>query len=149
MKPFGITKTEQFLFTHFLNPQKSADQEERRTRMQTFKETGCKDLKKSLDQMPTAENPAPVIHLHAWSDNETMHRVELHASTIAFMIKKLSGELIGGSGDILGYLCDRLISLGATDEDKICTVGGDGYRLPKNLWNDNENKAAAKHLSSV
>jgi hypothetical protein len=150
-KPFAISRREQFTLLTYLNPLESADQEERRSRRAVWDEFQILQLKRTIDRLPTEKDPNPTasISVFDWADEEPNVRLEIHGSTIAFVIKKLNGKLVGGAGDVLGDLADRLIALRDTpDPATICTRKGSGYHLPEALWTEPE-LAAATPLQSV
>lgn len=158
MKPFAVSRRECYTLSVWLLAQASDNKEERQKRRQFWKEFGLEDLKRKIMVVLTVEEQKAEIeaskadggYLHPkkayivqYVDDQPSVRVDLHQTTIAYLIEKLSGKLEGAVGEILGELCDRLISLRDTLEDKICSIGGDGYRLPRALWTLAEDGAIA------
>jgi hypothetical protein len=161
LKPFAISPREYFLLVVYVINLPSDDKEERKKRGALYRELLADDLRKKLSRVKSPEeqrheqemlkedpfwvNPNSA-YPYQWAEEDPIKRVELHQSTVDYVISKLSGRMDGGApGFILGELHERLVSLRDTNEDRICTVGGDGYRLPRGLWTEAE---VAKDASS-
>lgn len=158
LKPFAVSRREIFTLTVFLINLPTDDKEERKKRSALFREMKAEPLKKSITRTKSFEeireeqeqmkadpmwvNPRGA-YAHQWADEEFTTRVELHQSTIDYLLAKLSGKMDGGAAaDVLGELYERVVSLRDTNEDRICSEGGDGYRLPRMLWTEKEIAAA-------
>lgn len=157
LKPFAISKREQFALAILVINQPSSDKEDRKRRRDLWPEMGLVELKRRLtriqtpDELRAAEEAAKAdpawrdpdgAYPWEWRSDEQDVRVELHNSTIDYLLTKvLSGTMNGPAADILGELAERLEELKSTDADAICTDGGKGYRLPRALWTDKERAA--------
>jgi hypothetical protein len=151
LKPFAISRRELFTLVVFVLNLPSDDKEERKKRSALFRELKAEDLKRrltrvrSIDEIkqdhelskgePFYRNPKGA-YAEDYGEEESNIRVDLHGSTVDFVIAKLSGKMEGGAAaDVLADLCERVVSLRDTNEDRICTSEtGAGYRLPRELW---------------
>lgn len=159
LKPFAISKREQFTLSVFLMNQQSPDKEDRKRRRELWTEMGLQDLKRRLTTIKTpdearADEEASKAdpnwrdpngaYAWDWRSDEQDVRVELHNSTIDYLLNKvLNGQMTGVAADCLGELSERLEELRSTDAAAICTRDGKGYRLPRALWTDRERAADA------
>lgn len=157
LKPFAVSRRECYTLAVWLLAQPSENKEERQKRKQFWKESALEELKRRLMAVLTIEEQKAEIdatkadpgYLHPkkaylvqYVDDAHDVRVELSQTTVNYLIDKLSGKLEGATGEVLGELCDRLIALRDTNEDAVCTEGGTGYRLPRELWTKEEIAAA-------
>lgn len=157
LKPFAISARETFTLAIFILNLPSDDKEERKKRSALYREFKADDIKKRINHVKSIEeikdeqekqkadpfyvNPKSA-YPHQYADDSPTIRVDLHASTIDYAIAKLSGKMeAGGAADVLADLCDRLISVRDTNEDRICSSDPTppaGYRLPPELWTAEE-----------
>lgn len=149
MKPFAISPREQFTVLTFLLNTASENKDERAKRRALWEEIGVKQLKKKIlrVQAPKAAGtpqPDPLTDpdgVYAWqyAEEDPTVRVELHQTTVSYLIEKLSGRLEGAIGEVMGELCERLISLRDTAAAAtITTSAAGGYKLPRDLWSKEE-----------
>lgn len=154
LKPFAISPREQFTVLNQILQTASDNRDERQKRRQLWEEIGVVSLKRKLlrIQKPkpaSAPQPDPLNDpdgVYAWqyADDEPTVRVALSQTTISFLVDKFLAKLEGVVGEVLGELCERLISLRDTaDAGTICTHKGNGYHLPEELWTHEELVAAA------
>lgn len=164
LKSFAVSKREQFLVTGLIISQKSKDQEERRKRLQLWSELGINHLRRAMLKVwtpaeqqaeadkqksdPTYVNPNAAF-VWQYADDEPNIRVEISDSTIRYLLDKLTGEMEGPTGEVLGELHDRLQALRDTSASAVCTKTGAGYRLPLALWTAAEIEAAEPHPVAV
>ena len=154
MKPFAISPREQFSVLTFLLNTASENKDERAKRRALWEEIGVKALKKKIlrVQQPKAAGTQPPDPLndpdgvYAWqyAEEDPTIRVGFHQTTVTYLIEKLSGRLEGALGEVMGELCERLISLRDTaDSATITTSASGGYKLPRELWTKEEIAADA------
>ena len=163
LKPFAVSKRELFTLAMFVIRQQSPDKEDRKRRRELWIEMGLVDLKRRLMKILSPEETRAAdaaakadpnwrdpdgAYQWEWRSDEPTVRVELHNTTIEYLLTKvLNGPMDGPAGDVLGELSERLEQLKTTDAATICTdKPGSGYRLPRELWTETEQRRGGMKL---
>lgn len=160
LKPFAVSRREQFTLVMFVLNAESTDRAERKSRRQLWEEMGVLDLKRKITkareplsaeaekerQERLARDPRDVdpddVWPWQWASEEPDVRVALHQSTIDYVVKKLEGKIPGGAtSEVLGELAERLVALRDTDAASITKKAGGGYKLPVELLTPEEQTA--------